>query len=229
MSTGKSIIDTAVLTLSDDGNVRWPLAELVGWLNEAIKQIILAKPSASTSSVEISLAAGTRQDVPSSGTPKPLRLIGFERNVTTAGNAGSQGRVITSVSKQLLDAEQPNWHNSQYVPFKTEVRNGIFDEDDPTQFYVYPGNDGNGIIACQMSVLPEAQTVANYDTQETGLSDIYDPAMVDYVLARAFLKDDLNSNPSRSTYHSQLFGAAIGVKIRIEGATSPNKDRTQPT
>ncbi|MDA4845947.1 DUF6682 family protein [Hoeflea poritis] len=225
MSTGKEILDNAYLILSDSDKVRWPLAEMVAWLNEGIKQIVLIKPSASSMSIEIDMVEGTRQAVPQSGTPTPLRIIDFERNITTTGNNGSQGRIITPVSRDILDAENPRWHDKSYRRFKTEVRHGVFDEDNPLQFYVFPGNDGNGKIAAVVSHLPAPITVAGYESEDTGLAATYDPVLTDYVLARAFLKDDLTSNPSRSQYHSQLFGAALGLKIQVEGATSPNQRR----
>ncbi len=225
MSTGKTITDMATLLLSDADNVRWTLTELIGWVNAGVEQIILAKPSASSQSVEVDLVEGTRQTVPTTGTPTPLRILDFERNVTTTGNVSTQGHIITPVGRNILDAEEPNWHDKRIIRFRKEVRHCIFDENNPLQFYCFPGNDGTGKIAALMSVLPAAVTVAGYEADVTGLNKLYDQPLVDYVLSRAFLKDDLASNPARSTYHTQLFAAAIGIKIQIEGATSPNKRR----
>ena len=225
MSTGKDIIDPAVRLLSDASNVRWPIAELVDWLNEGVKAVILAKPSASSQSVEIPLIEGTRQTVPSTGTLRPLRIIDVERNVVAPGNIGSQGRMITPIGRDVLDAQQPGWHDNSQVSFSATVKHIVFDEDAPLQFYVYPGNNGTGRISAVMSVLPTPVGLATYDADDTGLVPIYDPVLVDYVLSRAFLKDDLASNPARAQYHAQLFAGALGLKIQVEGATSPNQRR----
>ena len=229
-------MERAAIVLSDAAFDRWTLPELATWINEGRKRIILAKPSAHSETVELSLATGTHQTVSQSALATgntPLRIIDVTRNRTNKAN-GSQGRIITAVSRNALDAEEPNWHDKSYVRFRTEVRHIVFDEDNPLEYFCYPGNDGTGAIEAVMSTLPpdivasgDVNTPASYAT-ELDLQEVYDGVVLDYVLHRAFLKDDLAGNPVRAMQHLQMFAAAIDLKIRIEGATTPNRKRTEP-
>lgn len=233
MPTGKEIMERADDLLNDADRTRWPLAERADWINEAVKAVILAKPSASSETTVITLSAGTLQSVPQSGTPTPLRIIDVVRNITSTDPL-TGGRVVTPVGRNILDAQEPHWHDANYIRQATEVRHVIFDEDNPLQFYVYPGNNGNGKVEAVMSVLPTVLTasgdVTDIDsyTGDIGLQDLYSVPVLDYLLYRCFLKDDLQGAPQRATFHYQRFAEAVGLKIQVEGATSPNARRAAP-
>jgi len=231
MLQGVQILTRAGILLQDEGHVRWPLPELVHWINEAVDAILLAKPSASSTSMTIPMVAGTLQSVPQSGTPTPLRLMGITRNIVAAGPPRVGGRAIRPVIRSVLDTSAPNWHDSRYVPFHKEVRQFIFDEENPLEFYVYPGNTGQGLVEGIVSTRP-APLVASGDVNtidsyagNVGLPEVYSGAMVDYVAYRAQQKDDFAANTGRAAVHYQTFATAMGIKIQTEAATSPNRDR----
>lgn len=232
MPTGKHIMELADTILADEDHVRWPLSEIAGWINEAVKAIILVKPSASSASRVVDLVAGTRQAVPQTGTPTPLRLIDVVCNIT-ATDPVARGRVISPVSRTQLDAQEPNWHDNRHVRFAKQVRHVTFDEDNPLEYLVYPGNNGDGQIEVITSELP-APLVATDDPNsiesysgDVGLPEPYSVPLLDYVLWRCFLKDDLQGAPQRATLHYARYAEAVGIKIQVEGATSPNARRGQ--
>ena len=227
MPTGKQIMEAAAPILNDEDNVRWPLPERAAAINEAVKAIILAKPSASSKSRLINLAEGTFQQVPTNGATPPLQLLDITRNIVSADPLQA-GRKITPASRNDLDALEPNWHDTRFVRFRREARHFTFDERNPLEFYVYPGNDGNGIVEALTSDLPTPLTasgdpndIESY-TADLGLPEPYSVPILDYMLHHLFQKDDLQSSPVRATFHFEKYAAAIGLKVDVERTRSPN-------
>lgn len=231
MPSGQEIMARAGVALNDTDYVRWTLPELADWINEAVRAIILAKPSASTSSIALTLAVGTLQKVPASGSPTPLMLQNIVRNLKDATLPRVGGRIITATNKPVLDQQVPYWHDPTKTPYKKEVRQFVFDEANPLEFYCYPGNDGTGVVEAVVSTLPtplsasgSPDAIGSY-AGSIGLPEPYSVPILDYVLYRAQLKDDIAGNAGRAVGHYQAFAAALGIKIKVEGATSPNSKR----
>src|SRR6187399_524265 len=181
MPTGYDIINRAGALLNDTAHVRWRCPELCDWINEGVRAIVLAKPSASAKTILLKLAAGTRQTInplalypPTtslySAGSYPLVLLGVLRNINVSRDAAGvvivsattglpvvsgYGRSIKRADRALLEAQEPNWHNSATAQRKREVRNYTFDEQVPTEFYVYPPNDGGGYVEAHFGVLPQ--------------------------------------------------------------------------
>ena len=55
--TAKSIIDKASVQLLDTGNIRWTRTELLGWVNDAQRQITVMSPNATNKVATIQLTA----------------------------------------------------------------------------------------------------------------------------------------------------------------------------
>lgn len=233
--TAKEILVKAGELLFDKEYTRWKLPELVGWLNDGMRDICLAKPSAKSSTRVLSLAAGTHQSIPTaSSLAEPLQLIDVIRNITNEGPPREAGRTIKTVSRDLLDSENPDWHDGKSVRFRKTVRNVCFDEQNPLEFYVYPGNDGTGKVEALIAQIPapivatgDADDLDSYAT-EIDLPDIYASPLLDYVMARACSKDEEGNFDTRAQYHEQRFAQSMGIKIQVEGASSPNNRRAKP-
>lgn len=228
MLASKIIKDAAVI-LIDDEFIRWPVRELAGWLDHGVLSIITVKPSASSETISLSLVRGTKQTLPND--QRIRQLLDLMRNL--GGTNGAAGRAIRSVARSELDGNEPNWHDPRYVPFRKEVRQFVFDEALPREFYVVPGNDGTGVVEAAVATLPERVVdrvtenitdIASYDV-EIGIGDEYEPALLDYVLYRAFSKEDPAAAPQRAVTHYQAFATAIGLQSQVESATSPGRKR----
>lgn len=231
MPIGRDIMESASVLLLDEANTRWPLTELCKWINEGVKAIVLAKPSASSATIDITLVAGTLQKVPATGTPTPLVLQNISANVRSLAPNRALGRAITIVGRTILDAADPNWHDTRYVPFKKDVRHYVYDEASPLEFFCYPGNNGDGTVQALVSTLPaplaatgDPKLLASY-AGDVGLPEPYSDPLLDYVLYRSQMKDDLPGAAGRSAMHYQQFATAVGLKIQVEGSTSPNSRR----
>jgi hypothetical protein len=229
MIKAAEIFEKASILLNDAEFVRWPLAERGKWLNEAVRAIILAKPSASAKSIAFALAEGTLQKIVVSTSPYPFQLLDITRNIREL-TPRLGGRAVRSTTKAMLDAAEPDWHNPNEVRFQREVRQFVFDEMNPLEFYVYPGNDGNGTVEAVVSFLPaviapaqgaDVEKIESWDI-DTGLDEPYSPPLLDYLLYRCQMKDDSGANAGRATAHYQQFATAVGLKIQVEKAASPN-------
>lgn len=199
------------LTIDDTG-VRWPESELVDWINDAQREIVLLRPGASATNEKLDLVLGTKQTLPSAA----VLLLNVKRNLDKATGVGK--RSVRRVDQTVLDEQIPDWHDTSVVPATEEVKHYLYDEDDPLHFYVYPANDSTGSVEVVYSSNPAEVTAGD----NLSLPDIYANAVVDYAIARAFSKDaKYAANEARVAKHMQLFMQSLGIKSQVEVAASP--------
>lgn len=208
--TAKTIIDKASVQLIDLANIRWTRSELLSWLNDGMRQIVLIQPSASSTTVSKQLVAGTRQTLPTGG----WLLLQMYRNMGTNGT--TPGRAIRIVSRELLDNFNPNWHTATAA---AEVRNYIYDIQDQTVFYVYPPNTGTQYVELNYSAQP---TDLTSETDVIPIFDIFQSALVDYILYRACSKDaEYAPGLALAQGYLATFVAAVGGKAQTETTNDP--------
>ncbi|WWT39857.1 hypothetical protein [Microcystis phage Mwe-JY25] len=225
-----SILAQAGTLLQDDDHVRWPLAELAAWIDDAIRAIVLAKPNSAPIDIALPLQAGTMQTIPQTGTPTPQALISLTRNLRQATPVRLAGRAIAATNRLSLDGRAPHWHDERRVPREKEVRQFYADPMDPLRFWVYPGNDGTGLVEAIVSAIPApiaplagATGLAAYETALPMLRDQFATPILDYVCFRAQSKDDVAANAGRAAVHYQSFATAIGVQAQAEASAQPNR------
>lgn len=222
------IINRAQIIVQDTTGVRWPYAELLQWLNDGQREVALYKPSATAQNVAIMLQQGTLQNIGAGG----LALLRIIRNLKTpVGNPRIGSTACRIVSREVLDAQHPDWHDPDKFTYQKVVKHFCFDDADPTNFYVFPGNNGTGAVEAVVSRSPadvaiasgaDANSLASY-RQPIQVPDIYANCLLDYVLFRAYSKDaDYAGNADRSAGHYAMFTAALGAKQQNEIAHNPN-------
>jgi hypothetical protein len=224
--TVQSVIDRVQKTLQDTTGVRWPVVdELVLWVNDAQREIALLKPDASAKNVTVTLAAGTKQDIPSDGN----RLLRVVRNMSAA-SSGVGKRAVRIVSREVLDAQTPDWHDPLVTGDAAHVaviKHYIYDEQNPRNFYVYPGVAAAASSFVEIIYSANPTTVAQNGNLD--IPDIFANAVMNYVLYMAYMKDaDYAGNQQRASSHFQLFMASITGKAQLDAVTSPNFDASRP-
>lgn len=224
--TVKDILQRVGVLLQDEEAIRWPLPERLDFLNDGQREIVLLKPSALSRTVVLPLAAGTRQSLPAAY----LGLIGVTRNVTGSPQAPVGGRVVRTVARDTLDAASPDWHDPARTPHAALVRNVVYDALDPHAFHVFPGNDGTGqveaIVSLRPDIIPAPQAPDRLDsyTAPLGIDDIHANALMDYVIYRAFSKDNgVAGALQRASLAFEQFTTALGARAQAEGAANPNR------
>lgn len=222
--TVQSVIDRVQTTLQDTTGVRWPVvSELVLWVNDAQREIALLKPDSSAKNVTITLATGTKQDIPNDGN----RLLRAVRNMSAAVD-GVGKRAVRIVSREVLDAQTPDWHDPTVTgdaAHTAVIKHYVYDEANPRNFYVYPGVSGSAYLEIIYSANPS--TVAQGDNLD--IPDIYANAVMNYVLYMAYMKDaEYAGNSQRAANHFQLFTASVTGKGQLDASTTPNLENARP-
>ena len=213
----QSLIRRVVETLQDNTSIRWPVSELVRYLNDAQREIILYRPDAAVTNAAVPLVAGSRQQLPAGGT----KLLDVVRN-----SAGSR-RAVRLVNREILDAQLPGWHAQTGA---AEVLHYMYDPREPRAFYVYPPAVASGAsvdvtYASMPADIAEPAEGALYTavTGNLGVPDIHANAVQDYVLYRAYTKDsEYAGNAARAQAHYAAFSNALGVEIKATVAVAPN-------
>jgi hypothetical protein len=210
----KDILDRAQDILQDTTKVRWPEAELIRYLNDAQREVVLHKPDASSVTGLVTCAAGTKQAIPNTG----LRLLDVIRNMGTTGTA--PGNAVTLVGRGVLDAQRRGWHAESP---SASIDHYVFDSRDPKTFYVYPPATSGVRLEVMYSVVPATLTSAS---SSIGLDATYTNALIDYVLYRAYSKDaDFAANLDRSLTHYQAFAQSMGLDRIVTTAFTPKANQ----
>ena len=207
---GSAIISRAQIVLQDTTAIRWPLAELLGWLNDGQREICGVFPELSSVIANITLVAGTKQSLPPGG----IALLSVTRNMGVGG--ATVGNTIRKVPKDILDSQVPTWHTQAGV---TALLHYVYDTRAPRMFYVYPPSVVSNQIEATYSTSP-----TDLPTSATAISidDIYANPMIDYVLYRAYGKDlELAGNADNSEKHYTKFQAFLSAKKTVDASLQP--------
>lgn len=210
--TAQVIIDRVRTQLIDEGAIkRWSDAELLQWLSDGQRAIVTVSAGTSSTTVVSPLVAGTKQTIPANG----HMLLTIVRNTNSAGT--TPGRVVRIVSREILDAQNPDWHTASA---SAVAQNYIYDPHEPTRFYVYPPNTGGGYVEMVYSVFPPEMTAL---TDEIVVQDIYQTALFDYVMFRAHQKDsDFAAGQALAAQYLQLFLAYTQQGEASQLQSNPN-------
>ena len=221
--TGTNLLSRIEDILQDTTSVRWPEAELLRYINDAQREIVNYRPESSAKTANVQLVTGTKQTLPTEG----LRLIKVTRNMSDTSGGATGKRAVRIVNVDILNTQEPDWNDpnvSGDAAHGTVVKHYIFDEDDPKNYYVYPGVSGNAYLEIVYSKIPTDLSSASSNLD---IDDVYGNAVIDYVLFRAYQKDsEYAGNAQRSQIHYQLFLQCIMQGMQAQELLSPNNDRT---
>lgn len=233
--SSSSIAAKTSLLLVDETGIRWSVSEMCKWINAATNELVLLKPTALTANVAVELLPGTKQNLVGATfvntqtgvttTIKPIQLLDVVRNLGASGLESASGSAITGIARDILDTTLPDWHST----VGGEVRHYVFDPKDPKRFYVYPGTAGNWHVEVIVSrgpvnSLSDGATAYGTNDIDPEIDDVYEGALVDYCMYRAYLKDsEHTSNAQRAQWHYEAFRAALGGKVRNEFTLRPQE------
>ena len=215
--SAQSVIRRVVDTLQDKTSTTWPVSELVRYLNDGQREIVLYRPDSMVTNATVELEpANSKQSIPANGS----KLIEVIRN--TDGTK----RAVRLTSRSILDSQSPDWHS--FPNTTNEIYHYMFDARDPKTFYVYPPAGDACSVEMVYSSLPadvqEPVDGSMYTAIVGNISvpDIYANTLQDYILYRAYTKDSEGAgNGARAQAHYGAFSAALGTEIKSTIAVSP--------
>lgn len=205
--TSNEIMQRVNKLLNDPGFTRWPKDELLNYLNDAQRAIVLRRPDSYTVDVDdFACVVGVKQSLPVDA----LKLIDIPRNASGKAIRGPYNR-------QVLDDNYDTWYAGKTA---TEVELYIYDERNPKTFYVYPGVVADINLTLVYSKAPPAIDTAAHDSGEAiALDDVYVNAIIEWILYRAYMKDaEYAANPNKSQMHMNAFRSQLGEKSQADVA-----------
>lgn len=214
--TGASLITRAATLIQDATAVRWPRTELLDWLNDGQREVVLLKPEASvTNAATVLTASTTRQTLPSTG----IQLIDITRNMGAGG--ATPGQAIRLVSREVLDAQVNTWHSD--ANSGGYIKHYTYDPRDPRVFYVYPKAPASAWYVELVYSSSPTDTTDGGSPSAIGVDDTYANALLDYMLYRAYSKDaEYAQNAQLAVAHYSAFQNSLGVKSQNDMSHNPN-------
>lgn len=204
-ANAQSIIRDAATALHDTGGVRWPAAELVGYLNEGQLALAARRPDAVAVTHAFDLVAGARQVLGDN----TLLLLDVHRN--------TQGRMraVTRVEQNVLDATDPIWASGAE---SGEVRHYMYDPREPRTFLVYPpARAGTQVqLTFAENPAPVAEPGGPAADSVTGPCAVgvqWASALLYFVMFRAKGKDVEAGSADTAAAYLALFKAELGEPV----------------
>ena len=204
LMTSNEVLNRVSLLLNDNDFIRWGKSELLDYLNDALRAIVLRRPDSNCVDEEFTCVSGTKQRLPADA----LRLIDIPCNST--------GRAIKGpFDRGVLDESYPDWYAGNW---DNTAELFIYDERNPKTFYLYPGVVSDTILTVVYSKSPSSITLAQ---SEAGaliiLDDIYVNAIIEWILYRSYMKDaDYAADPNKSQMHLNAFKTQLGEKNQAD-------------
>ena len=124
-TSANKIIADCQRELQDEEGIRWPAAELVGYLNDGQRLTVTVNRGASATEDVLTLVDGAAQQAPA----------GVAEVMDVLANADGRRKAIRQVSRALLDATEPGWMARSPA---NEVAHFMKDAHLPRAFEVYP-------------------------------------------------------------------------------------------
>lgn len=218
------ILNKVETILQDDTNVRWTAGELLGWANDAYREIVMARPDLNTATGTMTCAEGTRQ-VLTTAFANALRLIDVVRNVASGSTKGA----VRLISRKILDDQRRDWHDVASKAINIEYF--MFDPRLPKEFLVYPPATTTTQLEVVYSSVPTGHTISGNTVPDEVIKvdDSWANCMIDYILYRAYSKDaEYAANSQRAAAHYQAMQASLGVKTQSDQAVTPQEGAPRP-
>lgn len=220
---------------------RWPERELVDWLNDGQAAVTKYLPAACSRIDSIKLRPGTLQSIesiaiadckPGDGSTPTEAIQGtqFLKAICNMGADGTTpGTAVRVVKSDVLDSQSPGWHALS----KPVVRSFIYDPLTPRHFHVTPG--ATAAVWLRVAYIAQPPKIPNTGTQgeelylrdgasttSISISDEYVDDLVNYVIARANMKDVEWADGNKAQAFSSLFMSSLNAKIAVITGTNPN-------
>lgn len=192
------VLSTARYVINDTDTVtpRNSDAELIGYLNDGIREISILAPSLFSVIIDFSCTAGTcLQSLSFTSYQRVLDVIGIKN-----------GTNIRECSLDAMSDYNPSWQTDAAGAAVNWLR---VNSDNPLQFYIYPKAPTSQTIEVRCLKIPTILTALTDNVSE--LPDGLKPALEDYVIFRAESKDDEYADDGRAGAHYQKFLSAFGA------------------
>lgn len=228
--------------------INYPEREAVDALNDAHLAIAKFLPGASSRNDAVRLKPGTLQSIESiapayckpgdGSTPVDpimgVNFLGINRNMGADGL--TPGRIVRVVDQDILDLQDEDWHLPSRA--KTAVQCFTFDPRLPMYFSVSPPVHASTQVWVQLQFNAQPLRIPNTgapgseiylasgsNAETIKIRDEFIDDLVNYVVARANMKDAEWADGNKATYFTNLFLGSLNAKVTANTGTNPNLKR----
>lgn len=204
MTTIADVIGRVNTQLKDTLWARWPLAELCDYFNDALCAILLVRPEAGAELAHLPCVAGTRQQLPA-GIFRLLEIVRVH-----------DGQALLPVPREVLDSQYPDWHQ-----LTGPVERYCYSDKIPLIYYLFPGAAEALTLEAVVCRTPTAVSITTLQDetaqQSVPLDPVYINPLIDWMLYRAFSKDNEGgANVALAMQHYHVFAEQLGIKQRSD-------------
>jgi hypothetical protein len=222
VTTGQNIADEARADLSDgdSSNYRWSSADILVYINAAIREIITLVPEAGAVEDTMSPVPGTRQEIPNDG----IKFLGVT-NVIIDGADITRGHAATEVEYDSLNSSFPDWAWTILLPDEDDPDNWVahhfaHDPREPTTFDVYPEcpDDDQALLVKYVQIPSPLAALSEVFPLR---AEFVNPAVL-YTKYRMVSKDGRQqASPTVRAEMWDNFRSSLGLKIESEKRVDP--------
>lgn len=195
--TPQQVIDEARVLINDDNPLmpeRFSDAELLGFVNQAIKRACMVRPDLFIVSEDVTPTVGqVEQELPSTVT----RILEIHRVV--------DGAPLREVDKVTMDASYPDWTTETAgtpVNWMRHPRN-------PRKYFLYPRPASGTEVSAEYIEVPDDYLIG----ATIGLPDSYKSALIDAVVFMAEIVDNEHVETARAKNFFDSFMQALGADL----------------
>jgi len=182
----------AILNDEDAGGYRYPDADLLGYVNDAIKSCVALRPEWFSTIGDYTCISGQCD-----------QALDFEDAVSLIEVlCHHEGNAILPFDLAAMDAFAPGWRAVAAGPATQWAKFA----NDPIRFYIYPKAPVAQVIDVRYIRRPASYAM---DAPITEIPDIYRPALVDYVVGMAESRDDEHVVSQRAQQFVAQFAARL--------------------
>lgn len=209
--TPQQVINEARVLINDDNSLmpeRFSDAELLGFVNQAIKRMCVVRPDLFIVSEDVTPIAGyAEQNFPASVT----RIMEIQRVVN--------GDAIGEVDKDTMDRSYPSW----VIATAGTPVNWMRHPRNPRKYFLYPPPTADIRINAEYIEVPD-----DYALSDTiALPDSYKTAVIDLVVFLAEVVDNENVETARAKNFlesaMQALGADMGQQAFVDNEPTPGE------
>lgn len=213
------IITRASVLFNDIEYIRVPKEMYIKFLDDALLQLVLARPDSHTKITTQKLTQGPRQSIPEEG----IALVGVHSNKKIADGVESYYRPVFQVHKKDLDyfsdwLEPPQLSHDYINDF-------AFDGITQNTFWVSPPvKDSDVYVEIEYSTRVPAlnSTVSIAETQTIDIQDIFTNPIVHYLLYELYSTDSTSANDKEiaASYLSSFY-QELSIEQQAQAIVNP--------
>lgn len=210
------VLDSIRQIVNDPNDVAYPLPQKLAALNEGCRALMVYRPEATASTVNVAVALGSLQTMPADS----LRLLKVHCNCL-GPSGGTVGKSVRLMDLDRISDRVSDWQTKTGL----DVLEYGYDQANPDVFWVYPSLLSNTDRFLKITYQKNI-TIAN-ENDTFPLRDAYSVPVKEWALYSLFSGDSEESPTyAKAQAHQKTFFDLLNIKGQADGV-SPSNDKAR--